>query len=463
MAERENSFAFAGIQFGDEGKGRIIHQLADDLVREGKKVINFRDNGGANAGHTIELSGGRRIAVHELPSAALVPGVTVVLGRGMVIHHNLGAEIKQIKDFCGGELPAEIMIDREAVLLTDLHRAWEAVHKRYFQGGEGSTKRGIAPAYADYLMRSPLFVRDLVDWNEEAIETHYTFYQRMVEGFGTKLSEIPVLAPDGKGEISVGSLREFKDRLLMGRETFVTYSRNVIDFLRETWPDESKAYILEKAHSTGIDLAYGLYPDDTASNTTFNSFWSSTAGTIHHENIGYRAGVMKATYISSVGIRKPASVMDTDLANKIREDAHEYGASTGRPRGIYHQDLEATRYFAIAGMVNCLVVTHLDIVYPDTPVRACVGYTDRRTGKKAYYEPRQNHMDNLAPIYMDFDPWDSKMVRKAKTPEELPKEAKRYLDFISDQLRLPIWLATTGPQKEQGIVYCDFKKEKITA
>jgi len=448
---RKNSFGFCGGAYGDEGKGRVVDKFVSDYARKGPVVV-YRDNGGANAGHTVEFDTGERIALHQLPSGVFVKNTTVVLGKGMVLHPgDLIEEIKQTKKISGGKLRAKILIDEMAVLSLDTHRAYEAVLKEWQEGGKGATGRGIAPAYADVLLRHPLRMRDLAVFDEKKIKEHYRLYQSLIKGLGRELAEVlvPVLGSDEK--VPVGKVRKFVESLSRQRRILLSCIKDVFFFLKEKWLDKKVAFVFEKAQAVGLDPRYGVYPDVTASDCTFGGIFSSTEGIINPEEIEIRAGVIKATYMSSVGTRKLPTVMEEGLANKIREDAHEYGATTKRPRGIVYLDLPALRFFASAGKINSLVLTHMDIVYPKTPIKVCVDY---KVGSKSMpYRPDQEFLNKVTPKYQELPTWDKEQISKAQKPADLPKEAKSFLKFISQEMGLSILMITNGPKREQGFFH----------
>lgn len=449
MVERNNSAGFCGGAYGDEGKGRVIDEFVSNYAKKGSVVV-YRSNGGPNTGRTVEPEADKRIILHQLPAGIFTENTTVISGKGMVIHPGeLVAEIQQATEISGGEIPAKILIDEMAVLSLDTHRAYEWMLKQWQEGGKGSTGRGIAPAYADVLLRHPLRVRDLVRFDEKKIVDHYLFYEALIAGLGGNLSEVEVPFLSQKTE--VGGLHEFVGKLREQKEKLLPYATGVIDFVEETWNDKKYSYVFEIAQAVGLDPRWGVYPDVTASDTTFGGIYSSTEGIVNPREIKIRAGVIKATYMSSVGIRKLPTVMEEGLANKIREDAHEYGATTRRPRGIIYLDLPALKFFAKVGDVNSLVLTHMDIVYPETPVRVCVGY--KIGTRKTSYRPDQEHLERVTPEYVEFSPWSREEIQQAKTKEELPFEAKEFLKFISDRLGLPILMITTGPRREQGIIF----------
>jgi len=444
---RRNSEAYCGGAFGDEGKGRIVDNRVSDLIIQGLVVV-YRDNGGANAGHTVEF-GTKRIALHQLPSGVFIPGATVVLGKEMVIHPgDLVEEIEQVKEISGGEIKATIMIDEYARLSLDTHRAFEAVSSAWHGGGKAATGRGISSAYSDVIQRFPLEIGDLGVFNEEKLARHYRYYDAILQGLGSNLAEVEVPSLDGR--VRVGSLEEFIGRLKRQREVVAEYAANVIMFLEEKWADTLVPFVFEKAQAIGLDRRWGVYPDITASDTTFGGIDSSTGGIIKSNSIERRVGVIKATYMSSVGSRRLPTMMDKDLAERIREKANEYGATTHRPRDIAYLDLVAIKFFAEQGAVNGLALTHLDISYPDVPVKVCVAYV--KDGKRVPYYPDQRYLRQVKPVYVELSPWSGEVTQKARRREDLPPEAKDFLNFVSEQTGLPILMVTTGPKREQGIM-----------
>jgi len=342
-----------------------------------------------------------------------------------------------------------MLIDEMAVLTLDTHRAFEGVLKKYQEGGKGSTGRGISPAYADVLLRHPLRARDIKTFNKEKILSHYRMYKDLIKGLGEDMEKWEVKTLGGSGTSTVGSEKVFVDRLIKQSKELKKYISDVSEFLKTSWNSKSYAFIFEKAQAVGLDPRYGVYPDVTASDTTFGGIESSTEGLINPMDIEIRASVIKATYMSSVGTRKLPSMMPEDLANRIREDANEYGATTKRPRDIAFLDLVATDFFRKVGKATHMVLTHMDIVYKDTPIKVCIGYTLR--GKKVTYRPDQEFLNKVKPVYKEFKTWDKVKVQKAKKYQDLPKEAKDFLSYISKYLVVPILMITTGPKREQGI------------
>ncbi len=263
------------------------------------------------------------------------------------------------------------------------------------------------------------------------------------------LSKLQVAALGTKELTPVGTEAEFIHKLKNQANSLKPYVKDAATFLQKTWNDMRYAFVFEKAQGIGLDYRWGVYPDITTSDTTFAGILSSTGGIIHPEDIPVRAGVIKATYMSSVGTRILPAKMDEGLAKKIREDAHEYGATTGRPRDIFYLDLPALKYFTRVGDITHHVLTHMDISYPGVPIKVCVGYT--LNGKVVYYRPDQEYLLKVKPVYKIFKPWNSGKIQTALNYKEIPGEAKIFIKFLQKYLGTQIMMITTGSKRNQSI------------
>jgi adenylosuccinate synthase len=446
---RKNSFAFCGGAYGDEGKGRIVDEYVHTYSKK-NNVIVYRDNGGANAGHTIELSNGKRVAFHQLPSGIFNKKAVVVLGKGMVIHPaDLVSELLSIRSIGKTKGIARIMIDEMATVSLDTHRAYESALKMWQEGGKGATGRGISPAYADILLRHPIRLRDLVEKNIGKLKNHYRLYKALLSGLGFTLQTMVVPALTNTIGVKVGSEELFIRNILHSTHILKPYISDISEFIKRTWADTKYTYIFEKAQAIGLDYRWGVYPDITASDTTIDGIFSATEGIINTSDIQIVSGVMKATYMSSVGTRVLPTIMEEKLANRIREDAFEYGATTKRPRGIAYLDIPALSFFARVGKLNRLVVTHMDVVYPDVPIKVCVGYIKNK--KLVSYRPDQQYLNTVKPIYKEFESWDKIKIQNAKTYTDIPIQVKKFLRFIEKSIGAKILMITTGPRRDQSI------------
>lgn len=446
---RPNSIAIEGGAFGDEGKGKCVDELAARLAREHGKVIVYRWNGGANAGHTVEFEG-HRVALHQVPSGAFIPGATVILGKGMVLHPaDLVTELDQVATLMGPDSRSNVWVDEMAVLCLDTHRAFEAALNQWQEGGRGATGRGIAPAYADIVYRHPLRMRDLKvsDW-QTRIGRHYDLYAGWMTGLGANLSSTTV--PALQGTTQVGSRKAFLQNLGAQRNVLLPYIRDVSVPLHEAWMAASPPFIFEGAQAVGLDARFGVYPDVTASDPTLGGILASTEGLVLPRQIAVRAAALKATYTSSVGTRRLPTRMDEELAQRIREAAQEYGTTTHRPRDIVHLDLPALRFYARVSDASHLILTHMDIAYPNESIRVCTFYTDRR-GNSLPYRPDQEYLKAVVPHYVELPSWDGAALRNARKPQDLPLPAQQFVAFVSQALGATPLFATIGPQRDETV------------
>lgn len=448
---RQNSYAVGGGAFGDEGKGKFTDTIASEFNKDKHPLVVYRVNGGANAGHTLVFDG-KRIALHQIPCGAFTDNTSVVLGKGMVLHpRDLLEEIAKVKENSNNKIPSSIKIDSMAALALDTHRAYEGVLKKFQTGSSGATGRGISPAYSDIILRQPVLMRDLERQDWEKFGQHYDLYQKQISGLGEDLSSIQVATLNGK-QIEVGTKNQFINRLKEDREQLLPFIQDVHSFIRTTWNNEENAYIFEMAQAIGLDYRWGIYPDVTASDTTFNAITASTEGIVDFRDIQNRISTIKATYMSSVGRRVLPTAMigkDEELANKIRKDASEYGATTKRPRDIAFLDIPALEFYQRVSGGNEIAITHMDIVYPNTPIKICTGY--EINGKPVDYRPDQEYLDKITPIYINLPTWDQKRMSLATDFGEVPKEAKDYLEFIDRKLKCPVAMISNGPRREQII------------
>jgi adenylosuccinate synthase len=448
---RKNSIAVVGGALGDEGKGRITDELTSLFLKEQKQVFHYRDNGGANAGHTIAF-GNKKIALHQLGSGILQKGCTVVLGKEMVLHpQDLVLELLEVKKVLDGQdIPAKLLIDEMALLCLDTHRAFEAVLKMKAEGSKAATGRGISPAYADVLYRNPVRMRDLMakDW-QKRLQNHYEHYTMLCLGFGFDVSEVKVPRLDGS-MVLVGSFKEFAKNLLKTKKVLEPFIKDVTSIIAKTW-ESDVPMVFEKAQALGIDPRYGVYPDITASNCAFDGIYSSTEGVVDDRQIAVKAATIKATYTSSVGTRNLPTAMEKSLAERIREDANEYGATTKRPRDVVYIDLPMLSYLFRVARVEHLTLTHLDIAYPEVPIKVCLAY--EIDGKEVGYRPDQEYLNKVTAKYVELPSYDGAALANVKKMSDLPKEALQYLAFLSQCLNVKLLMVSVGPKRDQTIKY----------
>ena len=442
---RLNSISIVGGAFGDEGKGKVVDEITNKLVNRFGNAIVYRWSGGSNAGHTVEIQN-KKIVLHQIPSGAMVEGALCVLGKGMVLHP--GDLVEEIKSISEGKRSLNIMIDEMATLCLDTHRAFETMLKKREEGWGASTGRGISPAYADILYRTPLKGRDLLskDWKAK-FEKHYLLYKDFVKGLGGELSKIEVNSLHGP--VAVGNINDFIKKLSNERDFLFTSIKNVYDFIKDNWNSKTP-FIFEGAQGVGLDYRWGVYPDITAADPTPSGIFASTEGIIASEEIEIRANVYKATYMSSVGKRILPSKMESNLVERIRNDANEYGATTGRPRDIYHVDIPALAYYARVTNATHMILTHMDVCYKDLEFKICVNYKNK-SGTIVDYRPDQKFLDKIMPIYQEISAWNGNDIKNVADFNLVPDKAKKYIQYLSDKLKLKCLMITTGPERDSVI------------
>lgn len=469
---RLNSASFEDAFFGDSGKGSGVAKFNELLICTHGELVSLRYNGGANAGHETVFNG-ITVVTHQLPTGIIREGATALISRGMVLHpEDLVTEIDIVSKQLHSDLPGKLIIDPKTPLALDTHRAYEEVINRA-TGVSGSTGRGISPAYSSIYEKHPILVEDLMAENwEQRLRKHYLLYQQKVAGFGYDIKNNQVYnmeiheqektgkeargkdPREAKGLRPVGTGNEFIDRLRDSREKIKKYvGDNFHTFLLEAWENEKIPFTIEGAQGAGLDPFHGIYPDITASRPMTSNIADSTYGVIIPTEIAARFGVMKTTYMSSVGSRRLPEEEDETFftwAQSIQEEFKEFGRSTGRLREIHEVSIPIGQYLRRVAGYEYLLATHLDTAKTGQPVRVISHYTDRETGEERPYLPYQDYLDRLKPNFIEFAGWNGSEVVNVRSPQDLPYEARVYLAFLSRVLA-PVVMATTGPDLNQYI------------
>jgi adenylosuccinate synthase len=493
---RTNTVAIIGMQFGDEGKGRVVDNKIEHLLKMGAKSINVvRYQGGANAGHTIGLPNGESIALHQLPSGILYEENVGIMDRGMIIHmEDLQTEINDAEESeYIGDLRGKLILNPDAALCTDLDRAQEVLNRDLSSGkSSGGTGRGIAPTEADRISRRGLTVGDLFkdDW-EEKFSRAYELREEEFNSHGKWLAD--TLVPDlketqknikeknGKDPATraIGSRNEYLGRLAEVRKWYLDRDeempsdkkllQNTFNLYQNNFNDLKHGFLFEGAQAVGLDPNFGRIPDVTSTDTTIFGIAKGTQfPSWNREVIEQKIGVMKLTYMSSVGAFRmptdsgidrraftPEEISSTDdegkrFAMNARMTGHEFGATTGRPRDICFLDLPIMRYNSMAGGVEMLAGTHLDIAEEGKMIKVCTHYEDM-AGNYIPYQPGIEHQKQYTPVYQEVDGWDGEATRRATCFDELPDNAKKFLAYVQKSIGRTIVFITTGPARENAM------------
>lgn len=503
---RAHTAGFIGLMFGDEGKGRFVDNKIEELLTiDGVKMVYVvRYQGGSNAGHSLQ-HGEQRFAVHQIPSGILYPEAVGVMDQGMVIHpENLKIEIEDIEAKVG-DLRGKLVLSEEAILATDLERA-EEVFNRMLSGGKsgGGTSMGMGPSYSGYIDRTGMQVKDFfrdsdelgVTWREK-LAKRYDNYEKYFAAFGYDLKdmEVPDLRATRTNKSAtarkVGTKEEFLDRFESVRTWFLNRDadmgekkmvQNTFILHHKIFPDLDKGIVVEGSQAAGLHTFIGSKPDVTGSDTTMSGVVAGTA-VLRPQDIKDRIGVFKITYTSKVPDRNmPTQIaMPADFPERVpagadlkeflqtylearmnsltTEQIHairiimqfgEFGTTTGRFRGIHHLDLAIARYNARISNIEMLGGTHLDAALLDEhgepePIYVCTHYT--RNGRVVPYQPGLEYTKGITPHYERLPGWDGAEAQKARTFDELPENAKKFLAFIQRRMGIPIVAVTTGPER----------------
>ena len=420
--------AIVGINWGDEGKGRMVDLLTQDYD------IVVRYQGGGNAGHTVINEYGK-FALRLLPSGVLFNDKTNVLGNGVVINPGVVlAEIAGMKEK-GIDCSNLVISDRAHVVLPYHQRLDELQEEALGNHKIGTTKGGIGPCYMDKVARVGIRICDLME-----PETFADKLKVNLEAKNAIITKIYGAEPFDYDTV-------LKEYLAYAEELrpFVADTGVVMDELFSA----GKNVLFEGAQATFLDIDHGTYPYVTSSNPTAGN--ACTGSGVGPRFIDHVVGVVKA-YTTRVG-EGPfiTELLDTDgPGNQIRETGHEYGTVTGRPRRCGWLDAFMLRYSARLNSLDYLAITRLDILDNMPKIKMCVGY---KIGDEVLKRipASLNVLAKVEPIFEEFDGWMTD-ISGIRNYDELPENAKKYLAKISEVSGVELGIISVGPNREQTIV-----------
>jgi adenylosuccinate synthase len=419
-----------GAQWGDEGKGKVVDLLADrfDVVA--------RYQGGHNAGHSVYV-GDKAFVLRLLPSGIIHPDSTCVLGNGMVIDPKaFFEEIDQIQEKGVSVNSDRLKVSSRAHLIMPYHRALDHTSEERL-GNEkiGTTLRGIGPAYEDKAGRRGIRVADALSPEvlRMRIERNLEEANRIIVLYGHQ----PLRADEIYDEVS-----PLVERL----EPFVTETSHFLSEARK----QQKKILLEGAQATLLDVDHGTYPYVTSSNPT--SGGASVGAGIPPHHITGVLGIVR-TYATRVGEGPFPTQMiegEAEMAEVIRERGNEYGSVTRRPRRCGWFDAVATRYAAELNGFDSVALTKLDVLDTLDEIKVCVGY--EIDGHKVDTFPAVSSLlRQIKPIYETLSGWETSTEGVTEFTD-LPENARRYVEFLSQQIGVEIGLISTGPERDQTII-----------
>ncbi|KRM52954.1 adenylosuccinate synthase [Ligilactobacillus araffinosus] len=424
-----SSIVIMGSQWGDEGKGK----MTDWLAQKADMVVRYQ--GGNNAGHTIAFNG-NTYKLQAIPSGIFESQKTNVIGNGVVVNPKaLLDEIQILKD--AGITPSNLKISSRAHLILPYHIQLDIAQEK--QRGDqkvGTTHNGIGPAYMDKAARIGIRMCDLLEKDTFAVKLKENLEQKNAlfeKIYGEKPFEFEALFNE-----------------------YYEYGQQLKDHVTDTSVlvndaiNAGKNVLFEGAQGVMLDLDHGTYPYVTSSNPIAGGALVGTG--VGPQSLTKMVGVCKA-YSTRVGEGPFPTELTNKIGDLIREKAHEYGTVTGRPRRIGWFDAVAMRHAKRVSGMNCLSLNLLDIFTGLNKVKICTAYM--LDGKQIdYYPASLKELERCEPVYEDFDGW-TEDISDVTEYDQLPENAKKYLNRIEELTGLQLMTVSVGPSREQTITLKD--------
>jgi adenylosuccinate synthase len=414
-----------GAQWGDEGKGKIIDVLSADM----EMVIRYQ--GGANAGHTVYI-GEQKYVLHLIPSGILRAGVKCIIGGGVVLDPEAFCNELEVLENAGIDYKGRLFISPRTHIIFPYHKKLDS-QSESSKGKQqiGTTGRGIGPAYADKYSRQGIRAIDLLnpDICNVKIKNNLEFKNFVLEKYYKSSVE------------DVDKTIQFA----------TTYAEKLRPFISETLgliynaQKNDQPILIEGAQGALLDIDYGSYPYVTSSHPIAGgAFIGSGVAPVNSEI----SGVMKA-YLTRVGNGPFPTELKNETGEKLRKAGQEFGATTGRPRRCGWLDLVAAKYSAhINGLTN-IALTKMDVLNDFESIFVCTSY--KYKGQTIDWLPAdQTVLANVEPVYMQLKGWNCS-IDGVNSFDDLPAEAKAYIDFIESFLELPVKYVSTGQRRDQII------------
>ena len=421
--------ALVGLQWGDEGKGKVTDLLA--------KTTDFvvRYQGGNNAGHTIVV-GGDRYALHLVPTGVLYPHCTPVIGAGVVVNPQVLLEEVDALEARGVDT-SKLLISGNAHLVMPYHLELDKVaERRLGKNRLGTTKRGIGPAYSDKASRIGLRVQDLLD----------------PKIFTTKLSvalkEKNLLLARVYGRLPLEQ-KQIEEEYLGYAERLAPHITDTASVLQRAL-DDGRTVLFEGAQAAMLDLDHGTYPFVTSSNPVAGG--ACVGAGVGPRDIERVIGIVKA-YCTRVGSGPFPSEADPADGELLVEAGNEYGTTTGRKRRCGWFDAIAARYAARLNTLTELVVTKLDVLSSFSEIKVCVAY-EFEGRRYDSFPPNQTVFNKCRPVYEVHPGWSTDITAITE-PDDLPAEARSYLARIEELVGTPVTWASVGAGRAQMVRFAD--------
>lgn len=414
----------AGLQWGDEGKGKIV-----DLLSPQYDIV-ARYQGGANAGHTLVFSG-KKYVLHLIPSGIFTDGVVCIIGNGTVIDPEALIEEMELVSAEKIELAGRLFISKDAHLILPYHKIIDAINERG-TNKIGTTKKGIGPSYFDKYARRGLKIQDMEhpDLLKEKINNNLDYFKRIFP----ESDELKNMTSD-----------DICTELLIRYEKIKSYVTNT-QILLNNYIEEGRNILLEGAQGALLDVDFGTYPYITSSHPTSGGACVGTG--IPPNKISDVVGIFKA-YTTRVGEGPFITELFDDDGKLIAKRGNEFGATTGRPRRCGWLDLVALKYACMINGVTELVVTKSDVLDVFSEISVCTKYMINETEMKNFTTDCEL-LKSVKPSYIKFKGWKTDLNRISDY-DSLPGNFKIYIKFIEEFTGCKISYVSTGPSREQII------------
>ncbi len=419
-----------GLQWGDEGKGKIVDYLAE------KYNIVARFQGGPNAGHTLKING-ESFVLHTIPSGVFHNNITNVIGNGVVIDPVTFKKETTKVEALGIDLKSRLIISNKAHLILPTHKALDAASEAR-KGKEkiGSTLRGIGPTYMDQTGRNGLRVGDIDSPNFK--EKYNKLKEKHLELLGFY-------------EYTDWDLEAQEEAWFDGIENLKNYARKNAEYYLNQQLKAGKTILAEGAQGIMLDVDFGTYPFVTSSNTVTASACIGLG--VAPQFIRDVIGISKA-YCTRVGSGPFPTELDNELGEQLRKQGGEFGATTGRPRRCGWIDLPALNYAGLVCGLTKLVITKIDVMSNLPSFEVCTEYNINGTETREL--PFDLCEDGLTPVYRKFTGWNSD-ISGCESFDELPSPIQEYIDYLEEYLGVPVSILSTGPGRDELII-----KEQVT-
>ncbi len=419
-----------GAQWGDEGKGKIVDLLTQDIGA----VVRFQ--GGHNAGHTLVINGHKTV-LHLIPSGILREGALCLIGNGVVLSPQaLREEIEQLET-SGVEVRTRLKISPATPLIMPYHVALDQAREKAAGGKAiGTTGRGIGPAYEDKVARRGIRIADL----------HYP--EQLAEVLRSALDYHNFVLTKYFGAEAIDYRRTLDDALAFA--DYVEPMKSDVAGILHELRRRGERVLFEGAQGTLLDIDHGTYPYVTSSNTTIGGALAGSG--IGAGYVDYVLGIAKA-YATRVGGGPFPTELDDAVGQRLRDRGQEYGASTGRPRRCGWLDIVALKRAVAINGISGLCITKLDVLDGMERLKICIAYEYR--GKRTEYAPLDAAgWAECTPVYLDFPGWQES-THGLTAWSDLPPAARAYLRALEELAGCPLAIVSTGPDRDANIILRD--------